>query len=396
MGSKLYANETSRPSACICIFSALYAPHVGGVETFTEGIASALAKLGHRIIVITMNTNDAPVRENARGVEIVRLPALPFLGGRYPIQKQCAESEAQWEWLREQDIDAVVINTRFYQLSSLGAAFAKIKGITPLLIEHGSAHLTFGNALADIPLHAIEHAATSKLKHYKPDCYGVSFKASEWLRHFGLASHGEITNAIDADGFIEQASQRDFRQEYGIPRDALLLSFAGRFVPEKGALQLANAVTTLTQKNANCDVYLVMAGDGLLFDRVNHIATTSNGHVVLPKMLSKPDLAALLLQSNAFVLPSRSEGFSTVLLEAAAASNAIISTDVGGMREIAPDKSYGILLQSMDSSEIQNALVYAQNHREAIQTMGSNAASRVRDAFSWDKSAKALLDSLFA
>ena len=211
-----------------------------------------------------------------------------------------------------------------------------------------------------------------------------------------MASHGEITNAIDADEFVEQASQRDFRQEYGIPRDALLLSFAGRFVPEKGALQLANAIATLTQKNASCDVYLVMAGDGPLFDRVNHIATTSNRHVALPKMLSKPDLAALLLQSNAFVLPSRSEGFSTVLLEAAAASNAIISTDVGGMREIAPDESYGILLQSMDSSEIQNALVYAQNHREAIQTMGSNAASRVRDAFSWSKSAKALLDSLFA
>ena len=59
---------------CICIFSALYEPHVGGVETYTKGIANALVKKGHRVIVVTNNTDNALEQESANGIEVVRLP----------------------------------------------------------------------------------------------------------------------------------------------------------------------------------------------------------------------------------------------------------------------------------------------------------------------------------
>ena len=192
----MHSNASS--FCCICIFSALYEPHVGGVETYTKGIANALVKKGHRVIVVTNNTDNALKQESANGIEVVRLPCSPLLNGRFPLSKKCPSSDALWKWLDSQAIDHVVVNTRFYPLSILGLQFARKKSIEPVLIEHGSAHLTLGNPALDIPLNIVEHTMTMLAKHSKPRCFAVSQKASEWLSHFGISSCGEITNAIEA------------------------------------------------------------------------------------------------------------------------------------------------------------------------------------------------------
>ena len=227
---------------------------------------------------------------------------------------------------------------------------------------------------------------TAIVKRYSPCCYAVSGKASEWLSHFGFSSCGEVPNSIEADAYLGQASNRHFRSEFNIPDSATLIASAGRFVPEKGVLQLAKA-TQLASENGN-SIFLIMAGNGPLLHDVEQLQYQT---VITPGMLSKSDLSALLQQADCFCLPSRSEGFSTVLLEAAACSTAVIATDVGGMREIAPTNEYGIILQSMEPKDIAVALTRAAANPEQIRRMGTNAAKRVRQLYTWDKSAQLLL-----
>ena len=130
-------NSTAR-KPCICIFSALYEPHVGGVESYTKGIAEALVTAGCRVIVATSNTDNATALEAVNGIDILRLPCNPLLNSRFPIPKSNQESKRLWSWLNEQPIDYIVVNTRFYPHSILGLRFAKRHGIQPVLIEHGS------------------------------------------------------------------------------------------------------------------------------------------------------------------------------------------------------------------------------------------------------------------
>ena len=387
----LHADSAPSPTAssahkpCICIFSALYEPHIGGVESYTKGLAKALVTKGRRVIVVAMNTNNAPSEDRSDGIEVVRLPSKPFMNGRFPLPCRNKKTDELWNWLKQQEIDNVVINTRFYCLSTQGARFARSQGITPILIEHGSAHLTFGNPALDTPLHIIEHTMTASVKRYKPTCFAVSKKASAWLSHFGIVSKGEIPNAIDADTFAEQASNRDFRREFGIPKEALLIAFAGRFVPEKGVLQLAEAIKDLED---NHNIFAIMAGDGPLRCVVQRIGAA---HVTAPGALSRNDLATLLLQSDALCLPSRSEGFCTMFLEAAACGTAIIATDVGGMHEIAPTDEYGIVLDSMSTSDVRASLEMAASNRETIKHMGEQLAIRVRSQCTWEQSAYKLI-----
>ena len=383
---KPHAADNTPHEPCICIFSALYDPHVGGVETYTKGIAQALVDTGCRVIVVTSNTNNAPTFETAGNVDVVRLPCSSLFGGRFPFPKNYRESKCLWGRIEKQPIDYVVVNTRFYPLSILGLRFAKRKGIQPILIEHGSAHLTLGNKVLDFPLHIVEHVMTALAKRYSPNCYAVSKKASEWLSHFSITSYGEIPNSINADEYTEGASVRNFRLEFNIPDDAIIIVSAGRFVPEKGVLQLAKATKIASEQGYN--LFTIMAGDGPLLCDVKKLHCPA---VITPGMLNKSDLAALLLQADFFCLPSRSEGFSTVLLEAAACSTAAIATDVGGMQEIAPTSEYGIILPSMETEDIANALEKAAISRSQSNSMGSNAARRVRECYTWDKSAQLLL-----
>ena len=373
---------------CICFFSALYEPHVGGVESYTKGIAQALVAAGCKVIVVTSNTDGASALETANGIDIMRLPCNPLLGSRFPLPKNNQESRRLWNWLEKQPIDCIVVNTRFYPHSILGLRFAKQKGIRPILIEHGSAHLTLGNMMLDLPLHAVEHAMTAIVKQYSPDCYAVSKKASEWLSHFKMVSCGEIPNSIDADAYEKQASARNFRLEYHIPDDATIVASAGRFVPEKGVMQLAMATKIACENDSN--LYTVMAGSGPLSRDVDQLHCSN---VITPGMLSKSDLAALLQQSDYFCLPSRSEGFSTVLLEAAACRTALMATDVGGMREIAPTNEYGIILRSMKTEDIAAELQKAAAKPEQARRMGANAAQRVRELYTWERAAHLLLSA---
>ena len=104
--------------------------------------------------------------------------------------------------------------------------------------------------------------------------------------------------------------------------------------------------------------------------------------------LSQPEVSALLTQSDVFCLPSRSEGFATCLLEAGACGTPAISTDVGGAREVMPNSSYGIILESSSVDEIVAALLWCANHRAELRGMGNKVRARVDSKFSWDETAE--------
>lgn len=372
----------------ICIFSALFEPHIGGVEAYTKGLATALAKNGNKVIVVTMNTESAPSEDVIDSIKILRLPCYNLLKGRYPIPKKNADYRKAWETLESLNIESVIINTRFYPLSIEAARFASNAGVGPIVIEHGSAYLTLGNHVIDPFIHRAENILINQIKKYNPHFYGVSKKASEWLSQFGIKAEGEIHNAIDYAQFCSESSGRNFREELGIGSDSVLISFAGRLVPEKGIIELIEAGRLLEKKP---EITIAIAGDGPLFLKAEK---TKPDNMILLGGLSRKDLAALMLQSDACCLPSRSEGFSTVLLEAAACGTPPIATDVGGMQEIAPNNQFGILISSMQPLDIANSIQAACRSEIGLKQMGKNVKTRVENNFSWSETAKEAMSAM--
>lgn len=384
VGLPISGKDSMSAQSCICLFSSLYPPSMGGVEVYTASIARELCRMGLNVIVVTCALNEDEGVSVEDGIEILRLPCRPLLGGRYPIPRHNAAARSWWRWLEEKPIDFIEVQTRFYPLSAEALAFAERKGVVPIVLEHGSAHLTMGNAIIDKAVQAVEHSMTMRCLKHPAAFYGVSSKASNWLTHFGIDSHGELPNAIDVDSYVAQASSRDFRKELHVGEDSFMVAFVGRLVPEKGIIQLAKASKLL--KNSNVSV--VIGGDGPLLDSLK--AYESPSFKLLGK-LSRTEVAALLKQSDAMCLPSRSEGFATVLLEAAVCGAALISTDVGGARELIPDSTFGTILADNEPQTIASAILAMSINKESLTKMRMKSSARVRSDYSWNRTARATL-----
>lgn len=367
----------------ICLFSSLYLPTMGGVQTYTASIARAFHERGSRVIVVCCALQAEPGLAVENGVEVLRLPCRPLLGGRYPVP---TTARRQWEWLGLQQIDYIEVHTRFYPLSEQALAFAERKGVVPVLLEHGSAHLTMGNAMVDKGVQAVEHFMTRRCLRHPAAFYAVSKKASRWLGHFGISSCGELPNSIDADAYASEASDRDFRRELGAPEDALLVASVGRLVPEKGVLAMAEASKSLDGRR----IVMALGGDGPLLDRLK--AEEHDGFHVLER-LTRPDVAALLSQADLMCLPSRSEGFATSLLEAAACGTPALVTDVGGTDELIPDERFGTILSDAQPETIATALRSAQSQRRELSKQGCSVSRLVRKDYSWARTASKTLEA---
>lgn len=436
---------TSSEQPSYAVFSALYAPHTGGVETYTAGIAAELARRGSRVTVVTCQlSNSCPLREvQENGVEIVRLPSLSLMDGRLPLLRRGAAFRREMDALASASFDHVIVNTRFYGLSLAGARFAQSTRTPAVIVEHGSAHLSLGNVALDALVEAYEHRATKRIAACGLPFAAVSQAAAQWLSHFGLTCSGIVPNALDAEEYARAASSRSFRKELGISPETLLVAFVGRLVPEKGVSEILKAARLVcaesgkgsigleaeggarteaevkgkydTGANANANANanakanananaedgaaayaFAFAGTGPLVQDVRKAAETlpafALGH------LDAPDVAALLREANMLCLPSRSEGFATVLLEAAAMGCMPIVTNVGGAHELgvtfAEETSTGVLLPNMRADSIAQSLLWARTHNDECRSRGKRLAHEVRDNHSWSSTADAF-DQIF-
>lgn len=359
---------------------------MGGVERFTASLTAGLVRQGHEVIVVTNDTHGLGTHDVSSGIETFRLPCFNMLGGRYPVPVRNADYRAVMDELDARQIDGVLVNTRFYLHSLLGARIAKRHGLRAGVLDHGSAYLTLGAPMMDWVIARYEDVITSYLRRQPVDFYGISQKSVEWLAHFGVKVRGIINNSIDATAYRAQASSRSFRSELGIG-DELMLTFTGRFIPEKGIAVLIDMMRRLQGER----VHLVVAGDGPLHSMIEDAKLEA---VHLVGRLDTPDIAALLLESDVFCLPTRSEGFSTSLLEAAACGTPSLVTDVGGARELMPDDSYGFVVHEADARAFASIVRRILQGAYDLAEMGDRCRCRAEEYCSWDATAHKVVEAV--
>lgn len=364
------------------LFSALYYPHPGGVESFTANVGRELAAQGNRVTVVTSQLDDSPAREvQDDGVEVVRLPCRALMGGRLPVSRR---SSAYRELLAEvlsSQVDRVVVNTRFYRHSLEGLRFAKRADAKAVVLDHGSAYLVLGNPLYDAALRAYEHGITALGRRYQPTYAGVSNASTQWLRTFGIETTHIIPDAIDAQAFRAEASDRAFRDELGMGPECKMVAFVGRLTPEKGALQLAHAAQLLRE-----DLDFVLAGEGPLRERIGGMRLP-NVHLV--GALTRADVSALMAQADLFCLPTRSEGFGLAFIEACAWGLVSVMPRVGVVGDVL-DLSEGFGRIVPDTRPLTLAMALNEMVAQDMDGHSQDLRHHIEQTYSWRASAHAL------
>ena len=213
----------------------------------------------------------------------------------------------------------------------------------------------------------------------------VSRAAAERSVHTRAVPRGRIT--VIPNGFdfsrarILHGAGEAVRDELGAVDDFLWVS-VGRLVPAKGHDLLLEAFETVHL--ARPDARLAIAGDGPERHSLDRLVADRGlaGSAIL--LGERRDIPALLASASAFVLSSRWEGLPMVLLEAAAQMLPIVSTDVGGCRDVArPD--LGAVLTRTDPADLARGMLSVMDMRpeERVRT-GQRLQALVQSQFDMD------------
>jgi D-inositol-3-phosphate glycosyltransferase len=170
---------------------------------------------------------------------------------------------------------------------------------------------------------------------------------------------------------------------------------AGRLQPLKG---LDLAIEALAAVPEQLRPELVIAGDASAdfdgyIDELTRLAArhgiADGVRFVGPR--SRVELAALFRGARVVLVPSHSETFGLVALEAAASGVPVIAQGTGGLREAVLAGDTGLIIESRDPREWAAALTEVLADPELARRLSLAARARA-EIFNWPRSAQSLLD----
>ena len=133
-----------------------------------------------------------------------------------------------------------------------------------------------------------------------------------------------------------RTGQAESRSACGVPRNAVVILWAGRFEDVKNPALLLHAAVRWKREWGNA-LRVILAGDGPLRRQLVQLCKQLGLHdvVLFAGNLTQSQLALRLSAADLTVLTSHSEGIPNVLLESIVCGTPFVATDVGGIAEIA-------------------------------------------------------------
>ncbi len=173
------------------------------------------------------------------------------------------------------------------------------------------------------------------------------------------------------------------RLSLGIPESAHLALQVGRLDRQKGLGDLLEAAKIVVGERP--DWHLALVGDGpergWLIDRLSRDSLlTSHVHWLGPR----DDVDRLLKTADVVVLASHWEGMPNVVLEAMAASRAVVATAVEGSSELVAHHQTGWLTPAQDPVALAKTLLEAAQSPEQRAFFGAAGRHRAGELFAID------------
>ncbi|MEX2215032.1 MAG: glycosyltransferase [Phycisphaeraceae bacterium] len=180
-----------------------------------------------------------------------------------------------------------------------------------------------------------------------------------------------IHNAIEPDDYQRQHTIREARHEMGIWPDAIVMGVVSRLSVEKGVDRAIDTLAALSPTYPKLELHIV--GDGPEYDRVKKQAATLGVSERVKFWGWQSDSRRYFETFDFLLLPSHTEGFPNVVLEAMAMGVPVAATDVGGVSELLKFGRRGVILdpKHQDTWATHIApLVVSEDRRSELSRQG--------------------------
>ena len=368
-------------------------PRGGGPTHTVMGLTSQLANRGNNVRVFTTNldgvgrgiagTMDAPpevpIRKNA--VEIRYFPT------QYP------RWAFSWNFMRTlrselKKTDIVHIYSLYLFTTSITAHYCCLYGVPYLLHPHGSLD-PFLRRRRNRIIKAVYHP-TIECRNWD-NAAAIHYNSQEEmdLAHDALkikAPGVVVPCALNIGEYSNLPPYGTFREKYPALKGKRILLFLSRINFKKGLDILAKAFGEVVRKRSDTRLVIVGPDDEGYGKAVRKWLAEEDAldKAIFTGMLLGEDKMAAFRDSDVFVLPSYTENFGIVVIEALACKlPVVISNRVNIWREIA-DAGAGTVVKC-DPGELAAALLQLLDDPALCQKLGQNGRRLVEEKFTWNK-----------
>ena len=178
--------------------------------------------------------------------------------------------------------------------------------------------------------------------------------------------------------------------QHAVQSEPLSILFLGRLVEGKGIRTLLDAVKNLHLSGYSCKLLVAGSGDVPVF--IEDVESRGlSEHVEYLGWVTGEEKSQLLIHSDIFVLPSRSEGFSVAIVEAMAFGAAIVSTDIPGVVDAVTHEREALLVPPDDAAALCDALRTMLESPALRANLSAAARQRFLDRFTVQHMAERLV-----
>lgn len=359
----------------IVIASQFALPHFGGIETMIDALARTFVRHGHDVTHIASSCDQPREARTPSAYKLVTVPALnPFerpFGVPYAIF-----SPRLRRTLRELLADADVFHGHGFlsQNATLGLRLAKRHPhIARVLTEHVG-HVPYTNALID----GVESIAIRTVGRHTASLaealVALNSNVTQQLQRLAPAVPVvHIENGVDLEHYrppVDGERER-LRTELGWDAKPRVV-FVGRLVEKKGI-----DVAVAAAREAGDLFQLIVVGPGK--------RPAEHPNVLSLGPLAPERVAEIYRASDAFLLPSRGEGFPLVCQEAMASGLPVVLSNDEAYRTILAGAGRAASLVPANPAAVLDAL---RAVLPVAVDAGREARAFAQRRFSWDRSAE--------
>jgi len=222
-------------------------------------------------------------------------------------------------------------------------------------------------------------------------------EAQELITLYGARPEkvGVVNPGVDLDMF-SPGDQAVARQILGLPDDAVVLAFVGRLQPLKAPDLLIRAAARILERDPSLRQRLIVAiiggpsGNGMEHPEAQVELARALGVddvTRFVKPMERPRLADWYRAASVVCVPSYSESFGLVALEAQACGTPVVAAAVGGLTTAVADGRTGLLVDGHRVDDFADALARIATDPLLRESM-SRAAVKHAQGFGWELTAR--------
>ena len=379
----------------------------GGMNVYIAETAKRIAQRGIEVEIFTRATSltEPEMTELAPGVLVRHIPAGPFEGLRKEdlpsqlcavtagvLRAEAAKNEGFYD----------LIHSHYWLSGQVGWIAQERWGVPLVHTMHTMARVkNLTLAQGDMPEPAIREIGEEQVVAASDRLVANTHAEAKELIELYHADPNRVRvvhPGVDLDVFVP-GNQKVAREDLDLSEAAIVLLFVGRIQPLKAPDVLIKAAAEILKNNPELRSRLIVAicggpsGSGLerpdaLINLAKQLGVFDVVRFVPPT--NRAELVKWFQAASVCVIPSHSESFGLVAIEAQACGTPVIAARVGGLPTAVRDGISGVLVDGHDAATWAERIIAVVSNHELRSKLSAGAISHASH-FGWDDTTDKLL-----